>query len=38
MYWQRLPDEGPDPPPDSAPVEDFIYEHAPESLSDEEDG
>jgi hypothetical protein len=36
MYWQRMPDEGPDLPPDSAPVEDLVYQ-APESFSDAED-
>jgi len=34
MYWQRMPDEGPDLPPGSAPVEDLVYEQAPESFSD----
>jgi uncharacterized coiled-coil protein SlyX len=37
MYWQRMPDEGPDLPPGSAPVEDLVYDQAPESFSDAED-
>lgn len=37
MFWQRMPDEGPDPPPDPALVHDIVYEHAPESFSDDGD-
>lgn len=37
LYWQRMPDDGPDPLPDPGPVEDMVYDYAPESPSDAED-
>lgn len=37
LYWQRMPDEGPELPPEPAQVEDLVYDEAPESVSDAED-
>uniref|UniRef100_A0A383VXQ0 Uncharacterized protein n=1 Tax=Tetradesmus obliquus TaxID=3088 RepID=A0A383VXQ0_TETOB len=37
QHWQRMPDEGPDLPLEPAPVEELVYDEAPERLSDAED-
>ena len=37
LYWQRMPDEGPELPLEPAPVEELVYDEAPERLSDAED-
>lgn len=37
LYWQRMPDEGPELPLEPAPVKELVYDEAPERLSDAED-
>ena len=36
-YWQRMPEDGPDPPLEPGPVDDLVYDCAQQSASDAED-
>jgi len=36
MFWQAMPDEGPEAPPEPTPVEDTTYDFAPQCPSDED--
>jgi hypothetical protein len=37
MFWQTMPNEDLEVPLEPAPVEDLIYDQAPECPSDQED-